>query len=84
MGLLDVAWASWYRQEEILDTDVQVATLLGVLLLAASIPTGRAQSEAGGVPSQCYSNAISSSDLLLNYTRSQTSAATTFSFLVSC
>lgn len=61
---------------------LRVGTLLGVLLLAASVPAGRAQSEAGGASSPCYSNAISSSDLLVNYTRSQTSAATTFSFLV--
>ncbi|KAK9830651.1 hypothetical protein WJX74_000305 [Apatococcus lobatus] len=61
---------------------LRVTTLLGVLLLAASVPAGHAQSEAGGVPSQCWSNAISTSDLLLNYTRSQTSSVTTFSFLV--
>ena len=32
--------------------------------------------------SACYSNAIPASSLLVNYTRSETSDSTTFSFLV--
>ncbi|KAK9865179.1 hypothetical protein WJX84_012339 [Apatococcus fuscideae] len=61
---------------------LRVVALLGVVLIAAAAPAVQAQSEAGGAPNACYSTAIPTSQLMLNYTRSQTSAATTFSFLV--